>query len=415
MKAPSAAAPKRAKSVSPGAKLVLGFVGVGGMGNASLSEFVKQPDVEVAALCDVDADHLASTRKALEGFRPGAAVELYTDFRRVLERRDIDAIVCSTPDHWHALVALHAFAAGKDVYGEKPLSHTYAEGRAMLHACRRHGRIFQLGTQIHGLENYHRVVEIVRSGVLGEIREVNLWLNGGSPHIEAIPDADPPAALDWDLWLGPAPRRSYNANRCHRLFRHFWDYSGGTYSDFWCHIADLMYWALDLRDAPVHIRTAGARPATGMAETPGWIDVDYQYPRLHVTWTSRTPTFPGAARRHIGARFVGSEGTLVSDYTSRVIFLDGKELNDVPEVPRTLPRSPGHHRNFLDSVKSRVPASSNLDYAFPLTTPMYLACIAHRLGRPLQWDAAAEQFVADPEATARLRKRHRRPWTLPRY
>jgi len=403
------------RRVSPNDRIVLGFIGLGGMGNYSLSEFVKFPDVEVAALCDVDADHLAGTRKALEGFRPGAAVGLYSDFRKLLERKDIDAIVCATPDHWHALVAIYAFEAGKDVYGEKPLSHTYAEGRAMLRAGRRYERIFQLGTQIHGLENYHRVVEIVRSGVLGEIREVNLWLNGGSPHIDGVPDGPPPASLDWDFWLGPAPKRAYNPNRCHRLFRHYWDYSGGTYSDFWCHIADLMYWALDLRDAPVRIRTCGARPDTGMAETPGWIDVDYEYPALHVTWTSRTPSFPGAAGRHIGARFIGSRGTLVSDYMSHVIYMDGKELQDLPEVPKALPRSPGHQRNFVDCVRSRRPADSNLGYAFSMTTPMYLSCIAYRLGRPLQWDATAEAFAADPEATAMLRKRHRRPWLLPRY
>jgi predicted dehydrogenase len=385
------------------------------MGNYSLQEFAKQPDVRIAALCDVDSGHLADTRKALEALRPGAPVELYADFRQLLERRDLDAIVCATPDHWHTLVALNAFEAGKDVYGEKPISHTYAEARALTQACRRQGRIFQLGTQIHGQENYHRVVEIVRSGVLGDIHEVNLWLHGGAPHIEAIPDSAPPETLNWDMWLGPAPQRSYNANRCHRLFRHFWDYSGGSYSDFWCHIADLMYWALDLREAPLRVRAVGGKALTGMAETAAWIDVDYEFPHLHVTWSSTTPEFPGAAKRSIGARFIGSQGTLVADYTSRLIFIDGKELDDIPEIPRTLPRSPGHQRNFLDCVKSRSPADSNLDYAFPMTTPMYLGCIAYRLGRPLQWDAATEQFVGDPEATAMLSQPYRAPWVLPGF
>ena len=396
-------------------KIVLGFVGVGGMGNHTLRSFAKQPDVEIAALCDVDKEHLDSTRKALAELRPGASVDTYTDFRRLLERGDIDAVVSSTPDHWHALVAIHAFEAGKDVYSEKPVSHTYAEGRAMMRACRHHGRVFQLGTQIHGMENYHRVVEIVRSGVLGDIREVNLWKNGGSPHVDECPDSAPPESLDWDMWLGPAPKRPYNPKRCHHLFRHFWDYSVGTYGDFWCHIADLMYWALDLQDAPVRIQTTGGLPETGVAETPGWIDVDYEYPGLHVTWTQRTPDFPGAGKRGIGARFIGANGNLVSDYSSRVIFLDGKELDDVPDVPRTLPRSPGHHRNFLDCVKSHTPADSNLDYVFPMTTPMYLSCISYRLGRPLQWDPETEQFVDDPEATAMLSKQYRAPWKLPAY
>lgn len=396
-------------------KVVLGLVGVGGMGKANMNVFAREPDVEIAALCDVDSEHQQDALAALQQIRPDAKPDLYTDFRRVLERPDIDAIVSATPDHWHALTAIHAFEAGKDVYGEKPLSHTYAEGRAMVRACRQHKRVFQLGTQIHGRENFHRVVELVRSGVLGEIREVNLWKNGGSPHIDDCADSDPPECLDWDLWLGPAPVRAYNAKRCHHLFRHFWDYSGGTYADFWCHIADLMYWALDLKDAPVRIETKGGPPETGMAETAGWIDVDYQFPSLHVTWNQKTPEFPGAAGRGIGARFIGTEGTLVSDYSSRVIFIGGKELDDIPEVPQTLPRSPGHHRNFLDCIKSRKPADSNLDYAFPMTTPVYLSCIAYRFGRPLQWDAAAEQFVDDPEATAMLTKQHREPWTLPDY
>lgn len=413
MNADSHGAPAAAQPACPSESLVLGFVGLGGMGNYSLQEFAKQPDVRIAALCDVDREHLEGTRKAVELLRPGAPVDLYADFRQLLERPDIDAIVCATPDHWHTLVALYAFQSGKDVYGEKPISHTYAEARALTLACRCQRRIFQLGTQIHALENYHRVVEIVRSGVLGEIGEVNLWLHGGAPHIEAIPDAAPPASLDWNMWLGPAPQRPYNANRCHGLFRHFWDYSGGTYSDFWCHIADLMYWALDLRAAPLRVHAVGGKAPTGMAETAAWIDVDYEFPGLKVTWTSKTPDFPGAAQRTIGARFVGSRGTLVADYSGRVIFIDGKELEDIPEIPRTLRRSPGHQRNFLDCVKSRTPADSNLDYAFPMTTPMYLGNIAYRLGRPLQWDAAAEQFVDDAEATALLSKPYRAPWVLP--
>jgi len=406
---------KQAKRVPPSERVVLGFIGVGGMGKANMNVFAKEPDVEIAALCDVDTEHQHDALAALRELRPDADPDLYTDFRHVLERPDIDAVVSATPDHWHALTAIHAFEAGKDVYGEKPVSHTYAEGRAMMLACRRHRRVFQLGTQIHGRENFHRVVELVRSGVLGDIHEVNLWKNGGSPHIDECPDSEPPESLDWDQWLGPAPVRAYNPKRCHHLFRHYWDYSGGTYADFWCHIADLMYWALELDEAPVSIATEGGRPDTGMAETAGWINVDYQFPSLHVTWNQEIPDFPGAAGRNIGARFIGTHGKLVSDYSNRVLFIDGKELDDIPEVPQELPRSPGHRRNFLDCVKSRQPADSNLDYVFPMTTPMYLSCIAYRLGRPLQWDADAEQFVDDPEATALLTKQYREPWTLPEY
>lgn len=395
-------------------RIRLGFVGLGIKGNGTLAVFAQQPDVAITALCDVARDRLLAAGQSLEALRPAdSPAGLHEDFRDLLQRPDVDAVVCSTPDHWHALVAMHAFAAGKDVYGEKPVAQTYAEARAMQDACRRHGRIFQLGTQIHAQENYHRVVEIVRSGALGDIREVNLWRDPGSPEIPVVPDCDPPPGLNWDLWLGPSPWRPYNPNRVHRLFRHFWDYSGGFFADFWCHIADLAFWALDLRDAPRQIRAHGARPPTGMTETAGWLDAEIDFPDLRLTWTSRTPAFPGAAKRAIGARFVGSRGTLVADYTSRTILLDGQEHDDLPEVPRTLPRSPGHHRNFLDCVRTRRQPDSHLDYAVPMITPMFLACISYRLGRPLRWDAANECVVDDPEATAMLGRTFRAPWTLP--
>ncbi len=395
-------------------RIRLGFIGLGIKGNDTLAAFARQPDVTIAALCDVDHDRLQAAAKGLATLRPAdTPAGLHEDFRELLRRPDIDAVVNSTPDHWHALVAMHAFAAGKDVYGEKPVAQTYAEARAMQDACRRHGRVFQLGTQIHAQENYHRVVEIVRSGVLGDIREVNLWREPGSPEIPEVPDGAPPAGLNWDLWLGPAPWRPYNPNRVHRLFRHFWDYSGGTFADFWCHIADLAFWALDLHAAPQRVRAHGARPPAGMAETAGWLDAVIDFPGLRLTWTSRTPAFPGAAGRAIGARFVGSRGALVADYTSRTILLDGQERDDLPEVPRTLPRSPGHHRNFLDCIRTRQLPDSHLDYVVPMITPMFLACISYRLGRPLVWDADNERVVDDPEATAMLGRAFRPPWSLP--
>ena len=415
MDAQSSTAAEDGRKAAPNERVVVGFVGVGGMGNGNLRVFAEQPDVEIAAICDVDASRCRTTLEKLRETRPDTRAQTYSDFREVLDRKDIDAIVCSTPDHWHALVAILAFEAGKDVYGEKPVSHTYVEGRTLLRACQQHNRVFQLGTQIHGMENYHRVVELVRSGILGDIQRVRLWKAGGAPDLPVVPDEPPPDTLDWDMWLGPAPWRAYNPQRCHFNFRRFWDYSGGTFADFWCHIADLMYWALDLREAPLSVSARGEPLGTGMAETAAWIDVDLPYPGLDVSWTSQTPDLPGAAGRAIGAEFTGTKGRLVSDYQSRVVFLDGKELDDVPEVPRSLPRSPGHRRNFVDAVKTRKQPDSNAEYAFRMTTPMYLSCISYRLGRKLHWDAESECFTGDQEATAMLTKPYREPWTLPVY
>jgi predicted dehydrogenase len=373
--------------------------------------FAGFDDVEIAALCDVDGSHLGRAMRELYERRPRSRTEAYLDFRRVLDRPDIDAVTCATPDHWHALVAAMAFQSGKDVYGEKPLTYCAQEGRAMLDALERNDRVFQLGTQIHAGDNYHRVVELVRSGGLGEVRKVHLWKTGGSPGLGFPANETPPATLDWDMWLGPAPEATYNPVRCHRTYRHFLEYSGGVYQDFWCHIADVVFWALE----PKGLRRVSARgesPWDGIADAPAWIDVDFAFDDLDIHWTTEPPDVPGAADRGIGACFVGTEGSLVCDYDTREIRLGGEVLEDVPEVPQTIPRSPGHQRNFLDSVKSRTPPESNLHYARRMALPMHLGLISWRLARSLDWDDEKERFVSDPAADYLLSRDYRAPWTL---
>lgn len=402
---------RRAGATNPSDKIVVAHIGVGGMGRAHVRWFADFDDVEVAALCDVDGGHLARAMETLHDVRPGSRTEAYLDFRRILDRKDIDAITCATPDHWHALVAVMAFQAGKDVYGEKPLTYCAQEGRAMLDALNRHDRIFQLGTQIHAGDNYHRVVELVRSGVLGEIKKVHLWKTGGSPGMGYPANELPPAALDFDMWLGPAPAVPYNPARCHRTYRHFLDYSGGVYQDFWCHIADVVFWAI----RPKGLRRIAARgesPWDGIADTPAWIDVDFAFEDLDLHWTTEPPDVPGAADRGIGAAFIGSKGTLVCDYATREIHMDGEVLEDLPDIAMTIPRSPGHQRNFVDSVKSRIQPESNLAYVREMTLPMHLGLISWRLKRPLDWDPKTERFVGDPAANYLLSRAYRAPWTL---
>lgn len=400
------------RAVAASDTITVAHVGVGGMGNAHVSWFAHHPDVRVAAICDVDRGRLESTLGRLKTLRPDDPVEGYTDLRRIMDRTDIDVVTTATPDHWHALVAMLAFESGKDVYGEKPLSRYHDEAVAMARLARRYGRVFQLGTQIHAGENYHRVVELVRSGALGRIHTARLWKSGGSPGLGFPADCDPPETLDWDLWLGPAPYRPYNPALQPGSFRHFWDYSGGVFADFWCHIADVLFWAL-APGAPRTVESWGSTPSDGLAETPRDITVRLEFEGLTVEWTSHPPNVPGAAGREIGCQFVGERGTLVTDYGSRVIFLDGETLTDLPDVPRTIPRSPGHQRNFLDSVKSREQPQSNVDYALEMTTPLYLSLIAFRLGRKLVWDGARRCFVGDDAANRMLFRAYRPPWSIP--
>jgi predicted dehydrogenase len=388
----------------------IAIVGLGGMGNEHLKWFAALPEVEVVALCDVDKNHLASALKTLATLQPQSKADGYTDFRRVLDRKDIDAISCATPDHWHAQIATLAFESGKDVYGEKPLSYDVGEGQRMLKSLNRHKRVFQMGTQIHAGDNYHRVVEIIRSGALGKIHTVRLWKTGAPPDLGPPQVQAPPSSLDWDMWLGPAPYTDYTPQRCHFTYRYFLDYSGGVFADFWCHIADVVYWSLD----PKGLRTIEARgqAPTGFNDAPEWLDVDYRFDDLTIHWTHEPPDVPGAADRGIGAWFEGENGTLLCDYGSRLITINGETVGDLPNIPITLERSPGHQQNFVNAVKSRNQPESNLDYARRMTLPMHLGLISYRLGRKLTWNSKKERFIDDKEANGLLHREYRKKWNL---
>ena len=406
------AAARAGRAISANEKIVVAHVGVGGMGTGHVGWFAGFPDVETAAVCDVDSAHAEAALARLKEIRPDTRAVVETDFRRLLDRPDIDVITYATPDHWHALNAILAFQAGKDVYGEKPLSYDIAELQAMLKACRRYGRVFQLGTQIHAGDNYHRVVELVRSGILGTIHTIRLWKVGGDAQVGFPEDSDPPPTLNWDMWLGPAPWRRFNQSICPFTFRYHWDYSSGVFGDFWCHVADLPFWALDI-GAPRTISASGDDPLDHIVTTPAFMDAEFEFPNLKMYWYSRTPDVPGAQGRGLGIQFVGTKGELVADYDSRVILIDGKQYDDIPEVPVSLPRSPGHQRNFLDAVKSGAQTESNIAHAARMTLPLHLATIAYRLGRKVTWDYVSGSFV-DDEAANRMRHRpYRAPWYLP--
>ncbi|HLT92932.1 MAG TPA: Gfo/Idh/MocA family oxidoreductase [Membranihabitans sp.] len=400
--------------VPPSDKIRVAHVGVNGMGRSHINWFARMDDVDTVALCDVDAQHLAEAEKLRSSLQPNVKAEGYGDYRRILDRKDIDVVTCATPDHWHALVAINAFETGKDVYGEKPLSYSVKEGQAMLAAQKRYNTIFQLGTQIHAGDNYHRVAEIVQSGVLGKIHTVRLWKTGGTAGLGFPPNEDPPPHLDWNMWLGPAPYTPYTPVKCHKTYRSFFNFSGGVFADFWCHIADIMYMSLQPRELS-HISARGEVPRDGIADTPKWIDVDYKFKDLDVFWTTTPPDVPGAADMGIGAHFEGEKGSLSCDYNTRRIHIGGEVVEDLDEVPQSIPRSPGHQRNFLDSVKSRKEPESNLSYARLMTLPMHLGLISFRLKKPLKWDSRTERFVGDDQANDMLFRPYRSPFKLPDY
>ncbi len=390
---------------APSNRVRIGLIGINGMGLSHLRWFANIPEVDVVALCDVDSNHLAKANEELLKIRPESKVELYKDFRRILERKDVDAISCATPDHWHAQIAILAFQAGKDVYGEKPLSYSVREGEMMYDAMKANNRIFQLGTQIHAGDNYHRVAELIQSGVIGKVSDVKLWKTGSPSVIEKASYQDVSEELDWDFWQGPAPERKYHPERCHFTYRYFTDYSGGVFQDFWCHIADIVWWSIDPQKLK-SISATGTKSA-GIGDTPDKLNIEYKFKKLNLTWSSEIPDVPGAGTRHIGAFFTGDKGTLLADYGSREIRINGEVLTDLESVAQRIPRSPGHQQNFVDCIKSRQEPESNLLYAKEMTKPMHLGLISWKLGRPLEWNHKKNEFKDDAEANNLLFRPYR--------
>jgi len=375
-------------------RINMGFVGLGGMGSGRLEEFMDFADVNVTALCDVDETHLNRAVGMVDKKR-GVRPATFHDFRKLLEQKDVDAVCVATPDHWHALPTILACKAGKDVFCEKPLSYSIGEGRAMVAAATANRRITQLGNHIHNAyPNYRRAVEIMRSGMLGKIDHVYCWVQANDKGMGRPADGAPPKELDYDFWLGPAPKRPYNPNRSHFNYRYFWDYSGGVFADFWCHITDVVYWALDLK-APESVVALGKRDLDDNGETPNQMEVVYKYsggPML--TWTVGTRGFPGFENRFIGCLFQGSDATLLVDYTSHELYVKGKRVPDFKRPPESIPNSPGHLREFLDSIKSRKLTTCNVEYAHHLTQGR--SARRHRLPRRPAATCSGRRGVCPP-------------------
>jgi predicted dehydrogenase len=400
--------------VPPSDTIQMGFIGVGGMGTSRLKGFMEHPDVNVQAICDVDENHLNAALSLAEKTR-GRKPKGFGDFRRLLEMKEIDAVTVVTPDHWHALPAIEAFKAGKDVFVEKPLSYSVGEGRAMVRAVRANNRISQMGNHIHNdLPNYRRVVELVRSGLLGKITRVSCWKTSPTrTRFDNPPDGEPPATLDYDFWLGPAPKRPYNPNRSHYSFRYFWDYSGGVFIDFWCHITDVAVWALDLK-GPKSVAAIGGRFFwDDNTETPDSLNLIYEFPGLDLTWTLNPMGLPGIGMRGgIGCAFQGTEATVITNYSQHEVYVRGKKVDDFKHPEPSIPDSPGHLREFLNSIKSRQITTCDIEYGHRLSKVGLLGNLAFRTGRKLQWDDEQESFIGDSEANSMITRQYREPWKL---
>lgn len=395
-------------------RLGIAVIGVQGQGWWNITQLAGE---NIVALCDVDANRLAQSAEQFP------AAGRYRDFRVMLEkRRDIDAVLVATPDHTHAPAAALALRMGKHVYCEKPLAHSVYETRLLARLAAEQGVATQMGTQIHAGGNYRRVVELVRSGAIGPVRDVYVWCNKSWSDGRFRFGSDAPAHLDWDLWLGPAPRRPYAEGVHPANWRRFWDYGTGTLGDMACHHMDLAHWALDL-DHPSSVRTLG--PLVHDVGTPDSLIVHYEHPAragrgpVRVTWYDgrNRPSILAALQRRDGALvewgdgvlFVGDDGMLLADY-GRHLLLPEEKFADFRRPDPSIPDSIGHHREWIEACKTGSPTTCNFAYSGALTEAVLLGLVAFRVGRPLEWDAVNMRATNAPEADAFIRPDFRAGW-----
>jgi len=400
-------------SVAPSNRLVMGCIGVGSQGAGNMRGFLRMPEVQIVAVCDVDRKHAEAARDTVNETYEDQGCATYKDFREILERDDLDTASIALPDHWHAIPTIAAARKGLDIYAEKPLALTIAEGRAMVDAVNRYGTIWQTGSWQRSSGNFHRGCELVRNGRLGEIHTVKVGLPTGSS-IEPQPPMPVPEHLDYDFWLGPAPEEPYTERRCHWDFRWILDYSGGQLTDWAAHHCDIANWGMGTEyTGPTKVKGKGEFPRDGLWNAAINYMVECTYP------AGASPVAPDGFTMLVsnsfpmGAQFEGSEGTL---HVSRgdTLTADPESILDseIGKDEVQLYRSTNHAQNFVDCVRTRKRTITPIEPAHYAINIAHLGNIAMKLERELAWDPVRERFVNDSEADRQISRAMRGPWHL---
>ncbi len=384
-------------------RVVAALVGCGGRGKGLLS-IHQDPRCTVAAVCDCDRKHAAEVQKRIDGS------EAYTDFRSVLDRRDIDAVLVATPDQWHAPITVMACQAGKDVYCEKPLARSIGEGRKMVEVARRYDRVVQMGTQYRSMARSRQPCEWVRNGRLGKVHTVRLCHARNRTH-PCEPHQPVPANLDWDMWLGPAPWADYHPLRCHHTFRWFMDYGGGSLADNGVHMFGVVSWAMNTDETgPVSIEATGRQAPDNLYDAPVEMTVRYRFadPDFEMIWQQPGPDPDGPK---LSIDFVGTDATLSGFWEFQVTEGEA-DLSPTRNDELHLVESDSHSGNWLDCIASRRRPVMDVAIGHRVTSFSHLGNIAYLLGRKLEWDPAAERFVDDDQANLLIHVPYREPWRL---
>lgn len=405
--------------VSAADKLVIALIGCRNMGFGDLQNALKVPGVECGAICDVDQE-VIDKRSADIAKIQGKAPLHYKDYRKLLENKDINAVIIGTPDHWHCLPFIAACEAGKDVYVEKPLANTIAECDLMVAATRKYKRIVQVGQQQRSGPHWKQAMDFMNAGNIGQLRKVNIWANfnygTGQP---ILADETPPSSVDFDMWLGPAPKRSFNRNRFHGSWRMFWDYGGGLMTDWGVHLIDMALWAKNITDPPVSVTASGGNFAfpDRAHETFDTMSVAYQLKDYTINWEHTAGIQSGPYGRAYGLAFVGNNATLVIDRDGWELF---PEMESGKYKVPAMPKQPGrdshepHMKNFIDCIKSRSEPVCTVENGRLVAMYAHMANIALRTNSRLEWNNTTKNFGSNAAANALITPTYRKPFVLPK-
>jgi len=407
-------------------------IGVGGQGRHDMTTFFKYDDknLECPLICDVDDKQFEHAIHWLEQHgkkRPETA----KDFRTVMDRKDIDVLLIATPDHWHPLPVIHACQAGKDMYCEKPLANSIGEGKVMLDFARKYDRIVQVGTQWRMSRHYGEAVDYVQSGRLGKIRLVRCWCAlAWFGSIGIVEDSPTPPGVDYDMWLGPAPKRPFNQARFHWTFRWFWDYAGGLMTDWGVHLLNIALWAMKA-ETPLRIASTGGKYAfEDSAETPDTQCTLFDYGDFTLVWEHQAGTGHGAEGREHGVAFYGTNGTLVVDCSGWEVIPEQKKTRQgkknivhkekaIPAVSGKREEDPEQCRvnlvgNFFECVRTRKRPVMDIERGHHVTAVAHLGNLALRTGRSIEYDAENMHVIGNDRANRMITNPYRAPWKLPR-
>lgn len=397
---------------SPSNRITIGSIGLGMMGMPNMESFMGQPDAQVIAVCDLDKHRLEDAKNRVNKHYSNQDCATIHDFRELIGRADIDCLSLAVPDHWHAIPAIAGAKAGKDMYGEKPLSHSVVEGRAMCNAVKQYGRIWQTGSWQRSVGDFRFACELVRNGRIGKVHTVEVGLPAGTTDFGGTQGQEtfgpPPDYLDYEMWLGPAPWAPYCPARIHANWRWILDYGGGQLTDWIGHHCDIAHWGMGTEyTGPTEIEGVGEYLKDGLWNTATKYRLTAKYANgITMTIAGGHPDIRS------GAKWIGPDGWVWVDRGGFDTY--PKSLMNERDIRREIQlyKSPGHHRNFLDCVKSRRTTITPAEVAHRSATPAHLGQIAMILGRKLRWDPQKEEIIGDSTATRMLGRPMREPWQL---